>query len=378
MKIVQVVNTLSVDDGGPARNALELNSALNGIDATTSTLYWLRGRQDETIMMSEAPRLMEKASLRKLTLQHPTNHASEGLLAFVKNLNTADIVIIHGYYLFWIPILSMFLAVLGKPYVITPHGSLTLRQQAISARKKQVYEFIAGWSVRRGLKCFVTGSKIEADELNDKFPRARVAVGGVGVRMPSKFKTDNSFHKPIRLLSVSRIAEKKRLDISIRSVKILVDKGYSVTLTIAGTGDKGLTQRLRALGEELQISDHLNFAGQVVGDAKSDLFCGSDIFLLPSDDENFGIGFAEAMAYGLPSVVSNKVASATNMPKGAGVLLNAPTPDSVAEAVLAIARQDNSGLPAVVAREFAERDFSWPAVGAMWAEILSSNVDQAK
>lgn len=110
-----------------------------------------------------------------------------------------------------------------------------------------------------------------------------------------------------------------------------------------------------------------------MGEAKSDLFRNSDVFLLPSDDENFGIGFAEAMAHGLPSVVSTNVAAATNMPMEAGMLLVSPTPESVAEAILHVIELERHRNSQKIARQFAEAEFSWSAVAGRWFDILASH-----
>lgn len=373
MNIIQVVNTLSVNDGGPARNAFELNAALNGLERTESTLFWLRGAFKDSILASETSESLAQARLCRLSFSGNVERRLAHPLEVFRLLKASDIVIIHGYFLYWVPVLCLVFRFLRIPYVITPHGSLTARQQAISRTKKRIYEATSGWCVRRGLSSFVTGSAVEAEELSQKFPAQAIAVGGVGVVLPSKFKMNDALHSPVKLLSVSRIAEKKRLDISIRSVAVLLERGWDVTLTIAGVGSNDLTRRLQELGRELGVEDKVDFVGQVVGQEKQDLFCESDVFLLPSDDENFGIGFAEAMAYGLPSVVSKKVASATDMPVEVGVLLDGPTPDSVADAVIEVISGQELATSQRVARSFAETAFSWPSVAGKWRRTLSEH-----
>lgn len=375
MRVVQIANSLSVEDGGPARNALELGTALNALEGLQSTLFWLRGRYEESILASDSALAneLDMKEPKRLSVWPRKQRQAASLLYFLRELLAADVVIIHGYFLFWVPPVSALLKQFGIPYVITPHGSLTLRQQGISRRKKAVYETVAGRFVRKNLATFVTGSEIEVQEIKQKFPAIAVAVGGVGVRLPEISKVGDPLSVPTQLLSMSRIAEKKRIDISIRSVGILVERGHDVVLTIAGVGSDDLTQRLRKLGRELRIEDRLNFTGQVVGEAKSALFRASDIFLLPSDDENFGIGFAEAMAHGLPSVVSTNVASATNMPAEAGELLASPTPEAVAGAIERLMNADTHRRGQISSRRFAESDFSWSSVAASWVDILLSH-----
>lgn len=372
MRIVQIVNTLSVADGGPARNACELAQALDNSEGYRDSLFWLRGKFSESILAGdeEASRIRSNSGMQQVSIFGNSAKRKKGIWSFITQIRAADIVIVHGYFLLWIPPLSFLLHLLRVPFVITPHGSLTHRQQRISIRKKRVYETLFGWYVRRQMSCFITGSQIEAKELLDLFPEAIVSVGGVGTILPEQFKCDHFLGEPVKILSMSRIADKKRIDISIRAVAILKDRDCDTMLTIAGIGSAELTRRLIALAKELSVSDRVKFIGQVMGPAKGDLYRQSDVFLLPSDDENFGIGFAEAMAHGLPGVVSANVASATNMPPGAGELLTAPTAESVADAVGAVIRSERHKESQIIARRFAENEFAWSSIAAQWLSIL--------
>lgn len=375
MRIVQLVNTLSVADGGPARNAYELAQALNQLEGTDGSLFWFRGEYVDSLLAAESNPEHQafRDAMRKVAARGNVVTRTASVREFARQIHSADIVIFHGYFLLWVPVMSVWLTLLRKPFVITPHGSLTHRQQGISVAKKRVYESVFGRFVRSSVASFVTGSHIEAVELLDKFPNAAVAVAGVGTELPEVSKSEDLLSSPVRILSMSRIAEKKRIDISIRALSMLVERGCDATLTVAGIGSEPLTRQLRELSEELSIGDRVDFVGQVMGRAKGELFRSSDVFLLPSDDENFGIGFAEAMAYGLPSVVSANVAAATNMPIEAGILLVDPTPETVTDAILEVIEVERHKSSQKIARQFAEREFAWSAVARKWFDILASN-----
>jgi glycosyltransferase involved in cell wall biosynthesis len=284
----------------------------------------------------------------------------------------ADVVILHGYFLFWIPIVAAVCLVSGVRYVLTPHGSLTLYQSQFGRGKKRVFELLVGWWVRRGAACLVTGSEAERKEINKQYPATRARVGGVGTTMPTIF-AQGPVHQPVRLLSLSRIAPKKRIDLMIEAVAILNKSGNSATLAVAGTGDETLRRNLHDQAIALGISDSVVFLGQLSGDTKSNRLTSSDIFLLPSDDENFGIGLAEALAYGLPSVVSERVAASTAMIPGAGVVLSSPSPATIAAAVTNLIASNQFSTCRQLARTSAERAFRWEVVAARWASILHNH-----
>jgi glycosyltransferase involved in cell wall biosynthesis len=110
------------------------------------------------------------------------------------------------------------------------------------------------------------------------------------------------------LLSFSRIAEKKRIDLSIEAVRALREEGVDVRLTIAGVGSHELVEELRDLVKHYKLDSVVDFIGFVDGDDKNKIFVDSDIFLLPSENENFAVAVAESIARQVPVVVSNRVA----------------------------------------------------------------------
>ena len=79
---------------------------------------------------------------------------------------------------------------------------------------------------------------------------------------------------------------------------------------------------LQALARDLAIDDHVNWLGYVDGDRKRDVLAAASAFVLTSYSENFGVAVAEALAAGLPCVVSQGVALSAEIEKsGAGIVV---------------------------------------------------------
>jgi glycosyltransferase involved in cell wall biosynthesis len=100
--------------------------------------------------------------------------------------------------------------------------------------------------------------------------------------------------------------------------------------------------------------------GYVDGDAKRSVLEQSDCFVLPSAHENFGLAVAEALAAGLPAIVTPGVALARDVNgAGAGLVAEATASD------LASAIRWAAGHPAALiemgerAWQLAHRDLSW-------------------
>ena len=78
-------------------------------------------------------------------------------------------------------------------------------------------------------------------------------------------------------------------------------------LVIAGDGDAALTESLRRSCRSLGIEKSVYWPGFLSGPAKAAALADADVFVLPSYSENFGIAVIEAMALGVPVIVTDQV-----------------------------------------------------------------------
>jgi glycosyltransferase involved in cell wall biosynthesis len=108
-------------------------------------------------------------------------------------------------------------------------------------------------------------------------------------------------------LFLSRIHQKKGCDLLIEAFAKVVPFDRSLHLLMAGPANIDLQQALMAQAERLGISQHITWLGMLQGDLKWGAFYSSEVFVLPSHQENFGIAVAEALACSLPVLISNKV-----------------------------------------------------------------------
>ncbi|QIS42033.1 glycosyltransferase [Clavibacter capsici] len=364
MRIVQIINSLDVADGGPPRFAFELDAALNGLPHVTSQLVSVKGRREDSVVAAADP--------SSITRQRPRwlrgHEDALSLIGLLRMIRSADAVVIHGYFYPWLPVAAVVARILGADVHLTPHGSLTPYQQKVSVKRKRIYEAVVGRSLRWAITRIVVQSRIEQEQIHELLPQVSTFVGGVGTALPDRPRIGGDTHSPLRLLSVSRIAPKKNVEVMLRAVRTLLDAGENVRLTIAGTGRPDYEQALKGLADELRITDAVDFAGSVTGRDKKDLYEGSDIFLLPSDDENFGIGVAEALAHGVPVVATAAVAAASSITGDAGRVIARPSADLLAEAVRRLAEVEPFQAARQEAVSVAASDFDWPSVAGRWLE----------
>ena len=102
------------------------------------------------------------------------------------------------------------------------------------------------------------------------------------------------------IISVGRIVKRKGFDYLISSLKLLND---DVELLIVGDGNEKVY--LDQLARKLRLTDRVHFLGEISEELKFQYLSNSDIYVLSSLHEGFGIVLQEAMQVGLPIVSTN-------------------------------------------------------------------------
>jgi glycosyltransferase involved in cell wall biosynthesis len=140
-------------------------------------------------------------------------------------------------------------------------------------------------------------------------------------------------------------------------------------LAVVGSGDQ--MQPLVRLSRELGLQDAVRFVGRV-GDAELfDWYAAANVFALPSSSEAQGIVALEAMACGLPVVVSAVGGLIGTVEDGrSGYLVPSGEPVALADRLAALLSDEQKRVEmGVVARETVARDFSWPRAVAATVEV---------
>lgn len=109
------------------------------------------------------------------------------------------------------------------------------------------------------------------------------------------------------LLFLSRIHVKKGCDLLLEAFSSLADNYQDLHLVMAGPDQEGWQKELKDQAQHLNISERITWTGMLEGDQKWGAFAAAEVFILPSHQENFGIAVVEALACGIPVLISDKV-----------------------------------------------------------------------
>jgi phosphatidylinositol alpha-1,6-mannosyltransferase len=111
-----------------------------------------------------------------------------------------------------------------------------------------------------------------------------------------------SLEGSLRVLCVARLIKRKGQRYLIEAVKCLIDEDLDIVLELVGTGDE--EENYKSLVRDLEIADQVKFSGYVPRDEIARHYSASDVFVLPSFNEGMSVAALEAMAAGLPLVVT--------------------------------------------------------------------------
>lgn len=209
----------------------------------------------------------------------------------------------------------------GIPYIVHPTGQLTAWALAQSRRKKQLYNFLLERQNLNRASAIQCSSQKEAEDVRNFGVKTPIYTVPVGVNQSSNYiKAKQQLRDRYQIkagtptvLFLSRLHPKKRPDLLIETLGQLIKQQYKFYLILAGSGEPDYVSYLENLVTSLGLDNCTSFTGFITGTGKDLLLQGSDIFVLPSFSENFGIAVAEAMAAGLPVIVTPGVQIASEI-----------------------------------------------------------------
>ncbi|HAL92553.1 MAG TPA: hypothetical protein DCM68_05960 [Verrucomicrobia bacterium] len=133
------------------------------------------------------------------------------------------------------------------------------------------------------------------------------------------------------VLFVGRLTPWKGVDELIRGLAVLRKRYPETYLLIVGP-DAGHGLALQALAAQLGVADRVRFVGELRGDELKSAFQESDLFGFLSQFENFGAAIAEALAYGLPAIISRDIGDAARFQASGAVRVVSRNASDFAEA----------------------------------------------
>jgi glycosyltransferase involved in cell wall biosynthesis len=227
-------------------------------------------------------------------------------------------------------------------YVVEPIGMFLPIVRNL--RLKRMYHRLWGTRMLEGASAVVATSEQEIEELTaGGISRAKVVMRRNGVEVPASWPERGSFRKKLGIpaeakvvLFLGRLSSKKSPDLLLRAFAELKRREATpLRLVFAGPDLGGVRAQLVEMAAQLDARQEVQFAGPLFGQDKWAAYRDADVFVLPSQNENFGNTAAEAVASGTPVIVTEQCGIAPLLANQAGMVVRHEA-HSVAEALIRI------------------------------------------
>jgi glycosyltransferase involved in cell wall biosynthesis len=372
---------MSPTDGGPTAALVAMTDALLGAGvavtiATTLSHPSRAGRRERIAEQFPAEARLE--IFPDWPLVRPVCFSPRMFVWINQHARDFDVVHIHSLFNWQSLIVPTICHERGVPFVVRPLGTLDSWSRAQKSWKKRPYfAFVEERNLRRAARVHVT-SDAERQSLAELGFGAKTRCIPLGIELPALRRNTRGVNGGLRVLFLSRIHPKKNLPLLLRAIAEPHVFAHPPTLTVVGDGAPGYLREMHELVRILDLEQRVRFTGFLTGDEKDRAYEDSDVFVLPSFQENFGVSVAEAMARGLPVVISAEVALAQFVvATGAGKVVTDMSPVHFARALATYEdpgawRAASAAARALVAAEFSTRATADGLV-TMYEEICASS-----
>ena len=257
-----------------------------------------------------------------------------------------DMAHIFGLYDLLGPAVAAACRKLAIPYVVEPIGMFIPLVR--NFRLKRLYHRLWGRKMMEAASALVATSEQEIEELyTGGISRAKIVLRRNGVEAPASWPELGIFRKKVGIpaqtklvLFLGRLSAKKSPDSLLRAFAEAGrgSEAAPMRLVFAGPDEGGMKARLQQCAGQLGVAATVHFPGPLFGPEKWAAFRDADVFVLPSQNENFGNTAAEAVAAGTPVIVTETCGIAPLLANEAGLVVR----NDVNEMAWALARILNS------------------------------------
>jgi glycosyltransferase involved in cell wall biosynthesis len=279
---------------------------------------------------------------------------------------------------------------LNVPLVVSPHG--TLPYDIGRTLIKRIWDL---WLSPRFVPYFdrvLALTPQEANQVEDLWTamgiplstdQVRIVPNGIHLPDASPANRDAAFLQARGLSSgptvlfVGRLTARKRPALLIRAFRELLPSMPEAQLLVAGP-DEGEESRLRQQVHELELDRKVAITGLLTSDELDAAYRAADIFVLPAHGEGLSMAALEALAHGLPVILTEDCGLGAVVESGAGMMVEPDSAQLCTAMLVLLTDPARRASMASTAREAAAKTYAWPQVASRIEEIYHETVARNK
>ncbi|MBM4109237.1 MAG: glycosyltransferase [Phycisphaerae bacterium] len=373
MRILHVIHWLNPADGGPPMVCTRLAAAQAGLGHAVAILAYSTPGQDDRIEASiralpggDRVRLEILPACGRVERLWPRR----GCRALRRLVPGFDVVHLHQTWFRLLVAAGREAARAGKPYCLSPHGTLTAwglgrkafkKRAALALGFRSLFERAAFMHVLNPYE----REGILATGLNS---RCQLIPNGVFLEEidptpgPDAFRAAHpGLQQDPYVLFLSRLHPGKGGRLLVEALGLLRSRHPTLRLVFAGP-DAGARAHWMETARALGVGDRVHFVGPLWGRDKVAALVGAACYGLPSEHEGFSMAIAEALACGTCVVITPECNFPQVLEAGAGLVV-VRTADAVSAAIDRIVSDPKEGAAmGARGRALIEGGFTWPRI----------------
>ncbi len=221
----------------------------------------------------------------------------------------------------------------------------------------------------RGAKRVVAKCAGEADMIRAADRRIEPVLIANGVDLAAFVPATILADGPLRVICVARLIERKGQHHLIEATRRLIADGIAIQLDLVGTGDArpALEAQVRAAG----LAEHVRFVGYIPREAIAQHYAAAHVFALASYNEGMSVATLEALAAGLPVVVTRTGGTAELVDEGVnGLTFDWADVDMLAAHLHRLAADRGLARQMGLAARARAARFSWSAAASQYQALF--------
>ena len=370
--------------GGPISSTWDLSKKLGekNIEVYVSTTNADGNKRIKDIDTKEHIKQAENVFVRYYHEQFINIFSFSFLFGIFSDIKKSDVVYIQYLFHYTVLFSLLFSVFLGKKIILCPRGSFssfTLSNKRSWLKRLWLFLFI---SPLKNKIIWQASSYLEKEDILFYFPKVDVKIIPDGIDVDS-FSNSNKIDKKELLkkytnkdfknvsdviFSMGRLHKIKRFDVLIDAFKLYLDENKNEKLLIAGADD-GVRNALEDQIKELKLEDSVFMIGLVNFSQKKELLSNCSFFSLSSDFESFGIVVSEALACGVPVVVSDKTSWKNIERNNCGIFVKNQKEDFCT----AFHQIQERNFTSENCKKYVKDNFDWKIVTKKFLTILTNN-----
>jgi glycosyltransferase involved in cell wall biosynthesis len=240
-------------------------------------------------------------------------------------LQEFDVVHIFGLYDLLGPRTAAAAEKFNIPYVVEPIGMFAPIVRNLFL-KRAYHRFFGAKMLQHAAAVVATAGQEKSELIAGGIAADKIVLRRNGVAAPAAFPPRGAFRASLKIpgdarliLFLGRLTQKKSPDLLLEAFAQLPPFSPAAHLAFVGPDESGMLARLQEIAARLNLSSRVHFSGPLSGDAKWSAYRDADVFVLPSQNENFGNTAAESVAAGTPVILTDQCGIAPLLDGVAGI-----------------------------------------------------------